>query len=166
MKINQAQIRVVRAMLRGKAQDAVTAAVAKTLENSKANSKLIDEACAKVLAKYEKKLVISTRPDLERIRDGWSQPVSVQCDEAILDKIRSECNAAIKALPLNGAETFAYVQFPALNMTQENWRSETNGALQVPSTEVDKWKELACEIDSSFMDGDAKKLAWIIGNFK
>ena len=166
MKITQPQLRIVRAMLRGKAQDAVSAAQIKAKENHTTNNKLIHAACAKVLKKYEKQIVKSVQPDIERIRRGYNSPVTVECDDEIVEKIRAECNAAIADLPIIGTETLVHVEFPALGMTSEYSRREENAALQVPSNEVAKWKDLARDIDSSFMDGDAKKLAWVVGNFK
>lgn len=166
MKITQAQVRVIRSMLRNKAEVAVKLAVETARQNHEANRKAIDAACAKVLKKYEKQLVKSLRPNVDNIIRGFSTPCCIEYNNDVVETIRNECKAAIDGLKLKGTDSIERVYFASLNMLYDYGRNEDNRALEVPANEVEKWKDLARSIDESFMTGDANKLAWIIGNFK
>ena len=168
MKINQAQIRVIRTMLRGKAQDACTLAATTAQANHIANQKLIDDACAKVLKKYEKRLVKGLRPNIDNMTRGYSAPCCIEFNEDVVEQLRAEVKAVVDALPVKGSSRTVGVQIASLNMVDNYSRRSScdTSMLEVPFTEIEKWRELARDIDSSFMDGDAKKLVFIISNFK
>ena len=168
MKITQAQIRVIKSVLRHKARTACEIQQALAEQNKKANDAKEEEAVAKVLKKYEKKLVVKINLSVHNLRRDWGNPCEVQFDEDVVNALRKEGREVLAKLRTIGSDSTTFVPIAALNMVDNYSRraSSDNSMLEVPTIAADKWKELARSIDSSFMDGDAKKLLWIIENFK
>jgi hypothetical protein len=163
MKINQAQIRVIKSVLQSKAQEAREKQVALYEANSKSNSDRAKAAATAVFKKHREKLAASVVLN----ENGWGSGFCPSISREALAAFDKDCEVAVKAVVTKGTKETVNIDVAALGISSDgSWRQCRRDGLEVPANEKDKWQELADSINESFMTGDAAKLMWIINNFK